>query len=206
MKRKTLIIATILGVSSGAAMASDYETANQFNPLQTGVNSLDIVPDARGASMGDLGVASDPDVNSQFWNSSKYAFAYSSAGVSLNYTPWLRKLVNDIALLNLTGYWKIGSGDNQALSASLRYFTLGEVTSGIDGDGLMSLHPYEMAVDLGYSRKLSEKYSMGVVFRYIYSDLGFSTSESETQTVGASAFAADINGYLTTFPMVGRSE
>ena len=128
MKRKTLIIATILGVSSGAAMASDYETANQFNPLQTGVNSLDIVPDARGASMGDLGVASDPDVNSQFWNSSKYAFAYSSAGVSLNYTPWLRKLVNDIALLNLTGYWKIGSGDNQALSASLRYFTLGEVT------------------------------------------------------------------------------
>lgn len=207
MKRKTLIISTIFaGLGAGSLFASDYTNANQFNPLQTGVNSLDIAPDARGASMGDLGVASDPDVNSQFWNSSKYAFAYSSAGVSLSYTPWLRKLVNDIALLNLTGYWKIGSGDNQALSASLRYFTLGEVTSGEDGEALMSLHPYEMSFDLGYSRKLSEKYSMGVVFRYIYSDLGFSTSESETQPVGASAFAADINGYLTTFPMVGRSE
>ena len=208
MIRKNLIIATILCCAVvGRAFASDYESANNYNPLQTGVNSLDIVPDARGASMGDLGVASDPDVNSQFWNSSKYAFAYSGAGVSLSYTPWLRKLVNDIALLNLTGYWKIGSVDNQALSASLRYFTLGEVTSSGSGeDNLMSLHPYEMSVDLGYSRKLSEKYSMGVVFRYIYSDLGFSTSESETQPVGASAFAADINGYFTTFPMVGRSE
>ena len=186
---------------------ADYKSDN-FNPVQTGVNSLDIAPDARGASMGDLGVASDPDANSQYWNSSKYAFAYSSAGVSLSYTPWLRKLVNDIFLANVAGYWKVGHSDNQAISASLRYFSLGEVTSGGDesGGALMTLNPYELSVDLGYSRKLSEKYSMGVVFRYIYSDLGFTESDVDGQTVGASAFAADINGYYTTFPMVGRNE
>lgn len=189
--------------------ASDYDSANQFNPIQTGVNSLDITPDARGASMGDLGVASDPDANSQFWNPSKYAFAYSSAGVSLSYTPWLRKLVNDIFLANVAGYWKVGSSDNQAISASLRYFSLGEVTSGGDeyGGSVMTLNPYELAFDIGYSRKLSEKFSMGVAFRYIYSDLGFTESEANGgQTVGASAFAADIAGYYTTYPMIGRTE
>ncbi|MBQ4345115.1 MAG: type IX secretion system outer membrane channel protein PorV [Muribaculaceae bacterium] len=180
---------------------------NEFNPVQTGVNSLNIAPDARGASMGDLGVASDPDVNSQYWNPSKYAFAYSQGAVSLSYTPWLRKLVNDIFLANLAGYWKLGSNDNQALSASLRYFSLGEVTTNDNSGGsIQTLNPYEMSVDLGYSRKLSEKFSMGVAFRYIYSDLGFSDSYAGDQTNGASAFAADISGYYTSYPIIGRNE
>ncbi len=180
---------------------------NEFNPVETGVTSLGIAPDARGASMGDLGAATEPDANSQFWNPSKYAFAYSSGGVSLSYTPWLRKLVNDIFLANLSGYWKLGSQDNQALSASLRYFSLGEVTtSDMGGVAAQSLNPYEMSFDVGYSRKLSEKFSMGVVFRYIYSDLGFSDSYAGDQTTGASAFSADISGYYTTFPIIGRNE
>lgn len=180
---------------------------NEFNPIETGVTSLSIAPDARGASMGDLGAATEPDANSQFWNPSKYAFAYSQGAVALSYTPWLRKLVNDIFLANLSGYWKLGGGDNQAISASLRYFSLGEVNSYGPGDvSTMSLHPYELAIDAGYSRKLSEKYSMGVVFRYIYSDLGFSTSYAGDQTVGASAFSADISGYFTTYPIIGRNE
>ncbi len=180
---------------------------NEFNPVETGVTSLGIAPDARGASMGDLGAATDPDVNSQFWNPSKYAFAYSSGGVALSYTPWLRKLVNDIFLANLSGYWKLGSQDNQAISASLRYFSLGEVTtSDMGGVAAQSLNPYEMSVDVGYSRKLSEKFSMGVVFRYIYSDLGFSDSYAGDQTTGASAFSADLSGYFTTYPIIGRNE
>lgn len=196
----------MLGGAS-VAYASDYESANQFNPVQTGVNSLDIAPDARGASMGDLGAATEPDANSQFWNPSKYAFAYSNAGVSLSYTPWLRKLVNDIFLANVAGYWKLGRDDNQAISASLRYFSLGEVnTSGLSGEAIQSLNPYEMSLDLGYSRKLSEKYSMGVVFRYIYSDLSFSESSAGDQLAGASAFSADIAGYYTTYPIIGRNE
>ena len=180
---------------------------NEFNPVETGVTSLSIAPDARGASMGDLGAATDPDANSQFWNPSKYAFAYSQAAVSLNYTPWLRKLVNDIFLADLSGYYKIGSNDNQAISASLRYFSLGEVsTSEEPGIVGQSLNPYEMSIDLGYSRKLSEKFSMGVVFRYIYSALGFSESYAGDQNTGASAFSADIAGYYTTYPIIGRNE
>lgn len=180
---------------------------NEFNPIETGVNSLNIAPDARGASLGDLGTATDPDANSQYWNPSKYAFAYSNGGVSLSYTPWLRKLVNDIFLANLSGYWKLGSSDNQAISASLRYFSLGEVTtSQNEGDAGQTLNPYELSVDVGYSRKLSEKFSMGVVFRYIYSDLGFSDSYAGDQTTGASAFSADISGYFTTYPIIGRNE
>ncbi|MCC8176415.1 MAG: type IX secretion system outer membrane channel protein PorV [Bacteroidales bacterium] len=189
------------------AMPMMAQTKDDFNPVTTGVTSLSIAPDARGSSMGDLGAATDPDANSQFWNPSKYAFAYSKAAFSLSYTPWLRKLVNDIYLANLSGYYKLGSQDNQAISASLRYFSLGEVTtSDYSGVGAQSLNPYELSFDLGYSRKLSEKFSMGVVFRYIYSDLGFSDSYVGDQSSGASAFSADISGYFTTYPIIGRNE
>ena len=195
-------------VMAFAAAMSAMAQKSEFNPIQTGVNSLNIAPDARGASMGDLGAATDPDANSQYWNPSKYAFAYSRGGLSLSYTPWLRKLVNDIFLANLSGYIKIGQEDNQAVSATLRYFSLGEVVSGGDetGGAIQSLNPYEMSIDVGYSRKLSEKYSMGVVFRYIYSDLGFSDSYAGDQNTGASAFSADISGYYTSYPIVGRNE
>ena len=200
----SLIAVAMMLMASPAAMAQKED----FNPVQTGVNSLNIAPDARGASMGDLGAATDPDANSQFWNPSKYAFAYSQGSVSLSYTPWLRKIVNDIFLANVAGYWKLGSQDNQALSASLRYFSLGEVTDNYpEGSGsAQTLNPYEMSFDLGYSRKLSEKFSMGVVFRYIYSDLGFSDSYAGDQNTGASAFSADISGYYTTYPIIGRNE
>ena len=195
-------LASMLAVVPVAA-----QDKNASNPVQTGVNSLSIAPDARGASMGDLGAATEPDANSQFWNPSKYAFAYSRAGFSLSYTPWLRKIVDDIFLANLSGYWKIGESDNQAVSASLRYFSLGEVTTGSEAIGsAQTLNPYEMSVDAGYSRKLSEKFSMGVVLRYIYSDLGFSSSYSGDMSTGASAFSADISGYYTTYPVIGRNE
>lgn len=201
-----MLLAMAFSFSASAQDGSNIKN-DEFNPLTTGVTSLSIAPDARGASMGDLGAATDPDANSQFWNPSKYAFAYSQAAVSLSYTPWLRKLVNDIFLANLAGYWKLGANDNQALSASLRYFSLGEVnTSPIQGSVGQSLNPYEMSLDVGYSRKLSEKFSMGVVFRYIYSDLGFSDSYAGDQSTGASAFSADIAGYYTTYPIIGRNE
>ena len=198
------ICALLLVSGTCAAMQAQK---NEFNPIETGVTSLSIAPDARGAAMGDIGAATDPDVNAQFWNPSKYAFAYSQGAIGVSYTPWLRKLVNDIFLADVAGYWKIGSSDNQALSASLRYFSLGEVTTSDPSDMVsQSLNPYELSVDVGYSRKLSEKFSMGVVFRYIYSDLGFSDSYAGDQTTGASAFAADLSGYFTTYPIIGRNE
>lgn len=206
MNSKKIIIMSAVMALSMQAMGAD-NPKNQFNPVQTGVTSLGIAPDARGAAMGDLGVATEPDAYSQYWNPSKYAFAYSTAAVSLSYTPWLRKLVNDIYLANLAGYWKIGGGDNQAVSASLRYFSLGEVNLTDDGGVVTnSVNPYELAFDLGYSRKLSEKFSMGVALRYIYSDLAFSDAYSAEQQTGASAFAADISGFFTSYPIIGRNE
>lgn len=206
------IIFAILCVSLllplGAYAQNDIKD-NEFNPVNTGVTSLSIAPDARGSSLGNLGAATDPDMNSQFWNPSKYAFGYSTGGLSLSYTPWLRKIVNDIFLANLSGYWKLGSGDNQALSASLRYFSLGEVTTGgYEGDGsnVQTINPYEFSIDLGYSRKLSEKFSMGVVLRYILSDLSYQDTYSGESNSAASAFSVDLSGYFTTFPMVGRNE
>ena len=206
--RAFVTILSVACVCALPALAQDDIKDDAFNPITTGVTSLSITPDARGASMGDLGAATDPDVNSQFWNPSKYAFAYSSGGVSLSYTPWLRKIVNDIFLAYLAGYYKIGSGDNQALSLSLRYFSLGEISSTDQGGTAMaSVNPFEMAVDLGYSRKLSEKFSMGVALRYIYSDLGYGGYDyTDGSSKGASAFAADISGYFTTFPVIGRNE
>lgn len=205
MKIKPYIAAILAIAISIPAIAEDGK--NQFNPIQTGVTSLNIAPDARGAAMGDLGAATEPDAYSQYWNPSKYAFAYSTAAISLSYTPWLRKLVNDIYLANLSGYWKIGGSDNQAVSASLRYFSLGEIDITDDaGVAVNSVNPYELAFDVGYSRKLSESFSMGVALRYIYSDLAFSDAYSAEQQTGASAFAADISGFLTTYPIIGRNE
>ncbi|MBE6313551.1 MAG: type IX secretion system outer membrane channel protein PorV [Bacteroidales bacterium] len=207
-QHKLLMVSLIMMIISPSLIfAQDDIKDNEFNPVNTGVTTLGIAPDARGSAMGNLGAATDPDINSQYWNPSKYAFAYSSGGLGLSYTPWLRKLVNDIFLADLTGYWKVGSGDNQAISASLRYFSLGEVTMNDDtGATLQTINPYEMAIDVGYSRKLSEKFSMGVALRYILSDLSYEDSYSGEQTTAASAFAADISGYYVTYPMVGRNE
>ena len=95
------------------------DVKHKFAPINTAIPSLSIAPDARGGAMGDNGVATTPDVNSQYWNPAKYAFSYSKAGVALSYTPWLRKLVNDVALAYLAGYYKLGDSDMQAIGASI---------------------------------------------------------------------------------------
>ena len=200
----------LAGTAALAASAEEDIKSEMFNPVNTGVTTLSIAPDARGSSLGNLGAATDPDMNSQFWNPSKYAFAYSTGGLSLSYTPWLRKIVNDIFLADLSGYYKLGSGDNQAISASFRYFSLGEVTTGYtegsENINAQTINPYEFAIDVGYSRKLSNKFSMGVVLRYILSDLSFQDTQTGEQNQAASAFSVDLAGYFTTFPMIGRNE
>ncbi|MCL2650211.1 MAG: type IX secretion system outer membrane channel protein PorV [Candidatus Azobacteroides sp.] len=186
--------------------AVDPNSKNEFNPLITGVPSLTIAPDARAGGMGDIGVATDPDIYSQNWNPAKYAFAYSKAGVGLSYTPWLRNLVNDIYLAYLAGYYKLGDTDRQAIGASLRYFSLGAITLN-DPAGIFqgTASPYEMAVDFSYSLKFSEKFSGAVAFRYIRSDLGLGSNAQQNATPG-NAFAADIAGYYNTYVMAGSNE
>ena len=189
----------MLVVLCNTAKAQDVE--NELNPVYYGVTSLAIAPDARAGAIGDVGVATDPDVSSQYWNPAKYPFCISRAGVSLNYTPWLRQIVSDIDLANITGYYRIGEWD--AISASLRYFSLGEVfysSTGFDNLNVdnysESIRPYEMSFDVAYSRMLSETFSAAVALRYIRSDL----QAPDDETTAGNAFAADIaiyhNGYL----------
>ena len=122
---RALILLAALLLTVNAAWAQEENPKANWAPINTAVPSLSIAPDARGGGMGDLGVATLPDVNSQYWNPAKYVFNYSTAGVSLSYTPWLRKLVNDVALLNLSGFMKLGSDERQELGASLRYLSFG---------------------------------------------------------------------------------
>ena len=191
-----LFMAAAVCISAQASSGDDLKQS--FSPINTAVPSLSIAPDARGGAMGDNGVATLPDENSQFWNPSKYAFMGSQAGVSVSYTPWLRKLVSDVALANISGFYKIGENDNQAIGASLRYFSLGEVPLNS-----MTVNPYEMALDVSYSRKLSDNFSMAVALRYIRSDMG--VDETDEQVPG-NAYAADVSGYGERYVYVGDAE
>ncbi len=180
--------------------ASAQDKKDMFNPVQYAVISQTIAPDARAGGMGDVGAATDPDVNSQYWNPAKYPFCISRAGVSLNYTPWLRQLVNDINMAYLSGYYRIG--DYSAVHGSLRYFSLGEVFTS-EADNAMTIKPYEMALDVGYSLMLSEHFSLGAALRWIHSDMRYDYSEDSSP---ASAFAADISCYYQNYLNIGNRE
>lgn len=160
MKIDHIRICAFSVLAMGALTAQAQEKRDMFNPEKTEVTSQTIAPDARAGGMGDTGAATDPDVNSQYWNPAKYPFTISRAGVALNYTPWLRQLVNDIDLAYLAGYYRIG--DYSAVSASLRYFSLGEVqaASSQSGNYDLTVNPYEMSVDVAYSLMLSETFSI----------------------------------------------
>ena len=198
MKRR-YYIGTLLLLFCALTMSAQ-DKKDMFNPNYTSVTSQMIAPDARAAGMGDVGAATDPDVNSQYWNPAKYPFTISRAGVSLNYTPWLRQIVNDIDLAYLAGYYRIG--DYSAVSGSLRYFSLGEVLTDYSADA-MTINPYEMSLDVAYSLMLSEKFSIGAALRWIYSDLTYDYTDD---TSPGSAFAADLSCYYNNYIMLGSRE
>lgn len=198
--KKILSIIIIL-LSCIAVKAQDK--TDMFNPVNSAVTSQTIAPDARSAGMGDVGVATDPDAASQFWNPAKYPFCISRAGVALNYTPWLRQLVSDMDLAYLSGYYRIG--DYSAVSGSLRYFSLGEVmlSSGQGEQYDMTINPYEMSLDVAYSLMLSETFSISAGVRWIYSDLTYDYNED---TAPGSAFAADLSCYYQNYINLGQRE
>lgn len=177
--------------------------AQEYNPIPVAVPSLEIAPDARGGGMGDIGAATMPDVYSQYWNAAKYPFVSSSAGLAVSYTPWLSKLVSDINLVYVSGFWKFGNENLNALSASLRYFSIGEFNIfDSNSDYIMPVSPSEWAFDVAYSRRLSETFSAAVTLRYIRADY----SVGDDEIVPGNAFAADIAGYNESYVYLGRSE
>lgn len=169
---------------------------NDTRAITTGTAFLLVAGDARAAGMGDQGVATSPDAFSQQWNVSKYAFGESEQGFSLTYTPYLRELVNDIFLGGVNYYNKLD--DRSAVSASFRYFSLGEIqfTDELGNDTGLD-KPNELMLDVAYSLKMSDKFAMGVGLRYIRSDLKIQNSQltGATDAGPASSFAVDVAGY-----------
>ncbi|MBQ0073954.1 MAG: type IX secretion system outer membrane channel protein PorV [Prevotella sp.] len=198
---KKIIIALLLCLTTIVTMAQDM--ASKFNPINMAMISQTIAPDARAGSMGDVGAATDPDAASQYWNPAKYPFCISRAAVQLNYTPWLRQLVNDMNIANVAGYYRIG--DYSSVSASIHYFSMGEVytSSGQSGQYDMTIRPYEMSFDAAYSLMLSEKFSLGVALRWLHSNLTYDYTEDSKP---GSAFGADISGYYQNYINIGNRE
>ena len=188
-------------ISSG-----DLDGSDQLNTIQTSLPFLTIAPDSRAGAMGDVGAATEPDVNSQHWNMGKYAFLDSKGGFAISYTPWLRNLIPDINLAYLAGFYRID--DQQVISSSLRYFSLGNIVfTDITGTVTGQYNPNEFAVDAGYSRLFTDYFSGGIAFRFIRSDLtsGQNTADGQETRPGIS-FAADLGFYYQRDVDVGSGE
>ncbi len=194
--RSTAFKLTVLGLSMccGVTMLT-AQNAQRLNVVTTAVPFLRISPDARSGGMGDLGIATAPDASSSFWNLAKTPFNTSKAGIAVTYTPWLKDLgLNDVYLASLAGYYKLD--DLQAISASLRYFSLGNIqfTDNL-GNDLNTYRPREFGIDFGYSRRLSDKTGIGVGLKYIYSNLAGGQAVGTTSYKAGNAVAGDITAY-----------
>lgn len=206
-KKMTLIIRTsliLLFLSSTTLYGQTREEqlervkgGGTLNTITTAVPFLLISPDSRAGGMGDVGVATSPDVNSTHWNVSKLAFSEQEMGVSFSYIPWLRNLVPDINMVYLSGFKKIN--EQTVVSSSIRYFSLGEINLTDDiGNTFQTINPNEVAVDGAVSYKLSEKFSGGFALRYIFSNLTAGVSVGGNESKPARGLAADLNGFYTT--------
>jgi len=176
-----------------------------LNTIKTSVPFLTIAPDARAAGMGDLGVASAADVNSQHWNLAKYAFIEGKGGFAINYTPWLRYLIPDINLGYLSGYYRIS--EKNTVSSSFRFFSLGEIVfTNIRGHILGQYKPIEFAADIGYSRLFTDHFSGGIAIRYIHSDLtSGQRTASGMETKPGTSLAGDLGFYYQNEMPLGHS-
>lgn len=197
MKLKSLKLTLMLfagGLVTGEAFSQSNEPTT-INVVTTAVPFLRISPDARSGGMGEVGIATTPDVNSPFWNLAKTPFNESKGAVGLTYTPWLKRLgLNDVYLASLSGYYKLD--DIQAISTSMRYFNLGNIVlTDFSGNDIGNTRPREFGVDFGYSRKLSEKVGLGIALRYIYSNLVGGQNVNGTTYKAGNAVAGDLSFY-----------
>lgn len=180
---KYILLSSILPLAAAGVQAQ--------TGTSTAASFLRVATDARSAAMGDAGIAISPDAAGSLWNASKMPFAKSKAGVSVNYSPWMRDVAKDMNLYSASGYYKLD--DMQVLSASLRYFSLGDVQyADYDGNKLGNSKPREFAFDLAYSRKLSAKFGLGIALRYINSKLVSGTVNNINYKSG-NAVAGDVS-------------
>jgi hypothetical protein len=193
MQRKLMALTCLILAGCGLATTADAQDVAPINIVTTAVPFLRISPDARAGGMGDAGIALSPDANSGFWDLGKLAFANSPDGIGITYTPWLKDIAQDVYLITLSGYHKLD--EDQAFSASLRYFNLGQIQFvDYNGNPLNTSRPREFAFDLGYSRKISSKLGVGVALRYINSSLANGSFNGVNYKAG-NAIAADLSLY-----------
>lgn len=188
MNKKIIIISGLFLTKSIFGQISSTQLNGQnINPITTAVPFLMISPDSKQGAMGDVGCATDPDINSIHWNGSKLAFSEKKFGVGFTVTPWLRLLVPDINLYYLGGYAKVNK--RTAIGGSLRYFSLGNIElTNATGVKTGDFKPNEFAVDVAVSQKLSENFSLGVAMRYINSSISrvfFNGSQGNAASTGA---------------------
>lgn len=196
MKKIFLILTAAFGLQmmATAQSVSGRTDDDELNAITTAVPFLLISPDSRSGAMGDAGVAISPDVNAQYWNPSKLAFSDDQMQISLSYSPWLRKLVDDMNLAYLSWFMKLNK--TSAVGASLRYFTLGDITfTDNNGQVIRPFRPAEFALDVSYSLQLSNRFSGGITARWINSNLTGGVGVSGADSKAANAFAVDIAGY-----------
>ncbi|MAX78877.1 MAG: hypothetical protein CL843_01715 [Crocinitomicaceae bacterium] len=194
-KITALLIVIIIVMSLRTfAQVSSVSGGESVNTITTAVPFLLIAPDSRAGAMGDAGVATSPDANSIHWNPAKLAFVEDEFSVSYTYTPWLRSLVPDISLSYLSGYYKID--EMSTIAASLRYFSLGDIQFTDEyGTNTIQYRPNEFAVDLAYSRKLSDRFSGGLALRFVNSNLTGGQTTQGAETKPGRAIAADVYVY-----------
>jgi len=194
-KRFAISLSLLAGLAATGAQAQT-NVDGKINTITTAVPFLRISPDARSGAMGDVGLAISPDANAQYWNVAKLPFTTKKFGISATYTPWLKDLVPDIFLAYVSGYAKFGKDDNQVISGSLRYFSLGDITytrDGINPDGTGK--PREFSLDLGYSRRLSPYLSLGLTGRYIHSSIASGAINQDYKP--GTAVAADLGVFYS---------
>jgi hypothetical protein len=193
MKQLTVKLSAALFVALSLSINAKSQEGNTINVVTSAVPFLRISPDARAGGMGDVGIATAPDANASFWNLGKAPFAASRTSISATYTPWLKDLgLNDVYLASLAGYHQLD--EEQAVSASIRYFSLGNIQfTDFAGNDLQSFRPREFSVDLGYSRKLSEKLGAGIALRYINSNLAGGQAVNGVSYKSGTAVAADLS-------------
>ncbi len=196
MIKRILILAIIISIGKiNAQTLIGQETGEEYRVITTAVPFLTIAPDSRAGAMGDAGVATSPDVNSIQYNAAKYAFIENDFGINISYVPWLRKLVNDINLLQVSGFKR--AGERQVISGSLVYFSLGDITFTDEfGSTIMNYSPNELQIKGAYSRLLTDDISLSVSLGYVYSNL--SGSVGNESTTSGQAVTADIGMFYKT--------
>ncbi len=195
MKKTYLIRNTFAALLLASAGAASGQSTDPVNITSSAVPFLRISPDARASGMGNMGLATSADANSGLWNLAKTPFADSIGSLAVNYSPWMRDVTKDVYMLHAGGYYQLGGG--QAISANIRYFSLGNLPlTDHNGQELKTSYPREMAFDLGYARKLSERFGIGVAFRYISSSL-VRGNLNAIRYKAAMAVAGDISLYYS---------